>query len=134
MVANSGPSARLADWLGRSDRGSPEELVAEDACFHSPVADYVGHADVVHILGVIASVMDGVTVLRVVHDHGVTIAFVSTSVGAQTMEGVIVERLGFGGRIVEATLLLRPFGVLRKAISRMTELLAEDPLPSSRAA
>jgi hypothetical protein len=105
--------------------------LADDVRFHSPVADYQGRADVAHLFGLIARVLEDVVVTRTVSDGDATITFLTATVGGRALDGVLDEHRDAAGRLVEATLLLRPYTALRGAIGKMGELLEADPLPSA---
>lgn len=130
-AAGHSPASAVLAMLQRPDP-DPERLrarVAETVTFHSPVADYHGYVAVAHILGHISSVLAGVTAIRVASDHDTTATFIKASVNGAPIEGVLDERRDSSGRVVEATLLLRPYAVLRTAIAAMRARLADDPLP-----
>jgi hypothetical protein len=65
-------------------------------------------------------------------DDDVTTTFFTARVDDARVQGVLDERCGADGRVLEATLYLRPYAALRAAITRLQTLLAEDPLPSTR--
>ena len=120
----------LAEYLEGSGSVELSQRVAEDGCFHSPVADYGGRDDIIHMFRAIAGVLDGVTINRVLTDELGTVSFLTGSVEGNELTGVLDERFDPEGSIVEATLLLRPYGTLKIAIRRMSEHLADHPLPS----
>ena len=120
----------LAEYLEGSGSAELSQRVAEDGCFHSPVADYRGRDDIIHMFRAIAGVLDGVAITRVLTDELGTVSFLTGNVEGNELTGVLDERFDPEGRIVEATLLLRPYGTLKIAIGRMSEHLAEHPLPS----
>lgn len=121
--------SRLGVWFAEPTASALEEVLAEDVHFHSPAADYVGSVDVGHILAAIATVLQGLRVTHAVADHPRAISFVSARVAGEEIDGVIVECVDAGGRVVEVTLLLRPFAVLRTAMARTAEHLEQHPLP-----
>ena len=122
----------LIDFLRAPTNASLQDALAEGVCFHSPVADYDGRADVAHLLVAIASVLRNVREDRVLHsDEGAT-RFITARVNDEAISGILDERRDGSGRIVEATLLLRPYSALRTAIAQMQARLAADPLPSAK--
>lgn len=59
MVAlDTGPPSPLIEFLSGADVGALTALLSEDATFSSPAADYHGRADVVHMLSLIARVLE----------------------------------------------------------------------------
>ena len=125
-------ASRLIPFLRSPDRRAVEELLAESVCFHSPVADYDGRADVAHLLSLIAGVVSDVRATRELTDGRATTTFITGQVQGHELDGVLDERLDEQGRLFEATLMLRPLGALRVAVEAMRAGLEVDPLPSRR--
>jgi hypothetical protein len=123
----------LAEYLKAAGSAELSQLVAEDVRFHSPVADYRGRDDIVHMFKAIAALLDEVAIHRVITDDLGSVSFLTASVEGNELSGVLDERLDPEGIIVEATLLLRPYATLKIAIQRMAELLAESPRPGGPA-
>ena len=122
----------LVGLLQAPDRDALEALLAYAARFHSPVADYEGHADVAHLLTLIATVVDDIQPTRELEDGEATTTFFSGTVAGRPAQGVLDERHHDHGRLVDATLMLRPFAALRVAMAAMAAALDAAPLPSAR--
>jgi hypothetical protein len=120
----------LLPLLRSPNRGVLDGVLAESVRFHSPVADYDGRADVAHLLSLIASVVSDLRATRELTHGYATTTFITGRVQSHALDGVLDERLDEHGRLVEATLLLRPLGALRVAIEAMRAGFEEDPLPS----
>ena len=106
--------------------------MAEAVCFHSPVADYEGRAEVAHLLWLIASVVREVEPTRELVDGTARTSFITGVVDGQPVQGVLDEHYDQQGLLTAATLMLRPFAALRVAIAAMAAALEADPLPGAR--
>ena len=122
----------LVTLLQAPDRDALGALLADEARFHSPVADYEGRADVAHLLALIASVVGDIRPTRALADGAATTTFFDAAVDGRALQGVLDEHYDERGRLVEATLMLRPFATLRIAIAAMAAALEKEPLPSAR--
>lgn len=120
----------IVSLLQDPDRRALAELVSESVRFHSPVADYEGRSDVTHLLLLIARVLEDLRPTRELRTSTSYTTFVETSVNGRPIEGVLDEHQDDSGRVVEATLMLRPLSALRAAVAVMAQALDEDPLPS----
>lgn len=123
---------KLIDVLARADAGALAALVAENVTFSSPVADYHGRADVVHMLGLVARVLRDPVTTSEATVGGDRVTMLTARVDGHEVEGVLRERHDDEGRLVHATLFLRPYRALRTAIAAMGRMLADSPLPSTR--
>lgn len=122
---------RLLDLLGPERRADLTALLADDITFSSPVADYHGKADVLHLLGLIGRVLDDRAATGVSFDGVARLTSFDARVRGERVEGVLRERHDARGRLTDATLFLRPLRPLRTAVGTMAELLAQSPLPSA---
>jgi SnoaL-like protein len=118
-------------FLHHPDPDRLDAMLAADVQFHSPVADYLGHADVRHLFTAIAEVLDSVEAVRDLSAASEHTTFISGSVDGHAIEGVLDEHFDEAGRIVEVTLMLRPLSALNRAVSAMASALKASPLPSS---
>jgi 2-methylisocitrate lyase-like PEP mutase family enzyme len=125
-------AATLLTLLRREGHTGAAVQLADDVVFHSPVADYEGSEDVLHLLRPIASVLEDVRLTRSIGDDRTTTSFVSAHVGGHALTGVLDEARDADGRVIVATLLLRPYAALRTAMGAMQAALERDPLPSTR--
>lgn len=107
------------------------QALSEAVVFHSPVRDYHGRADVVHILATIGDVLDKIEFQRELVGECHVVTIVSASHQDREMTGVLDETYDAVGRLEHATLLLRPLSALLDAITAMRAALEQSPLPSS---
>ncbi|MFY9926735.1 MAG: hypothetical protein WAK82_01915 [Streptosporangiaceae bacterium] len=107
-------------------------LLAPEATFSSPVADYRGRGDAAHVLGLIASVLEEVECASEWAGAAGLVASFNARVDGAPVQGMVREQRDETGALVQVTLFLRPYGTLSRAIGRMRELLDADPLPSTR--
>lgn len=121
----------LVDLLAGADAGSVVSLISDDVVFSSPVAEYRGRADVVHLLGCIARVLRDLAPTGESSDGVSRLTTLTARVGEHPVEGVLREYHDDAGQLTHATLFLRPYTALRAAIKEMSKLLAGAPLPSS---
>jgi len=126
-----GMTSTLLPLLSQPDRTELGALLAPDVVFHSPFADYAGRTDVAHLLSMIPTVMHDIAPSRVVESDGGRTTFFDASAGDRTLQGVLDERYD-SGRLVNATLFIRPYATLRVAMAQMGAALEADPLPSTR--
>lgn len=124
---------KLIDLLGPAQATELAGLLADDVTFSSPVADYHGKPDVLHLLGLIGQVLDDRAATGVAFDGASRLTSLEASVRGERVEGIIRERRDERGRLTHATLFLRPLRPLRTAVGAMAELLAQSPLPSAAA-
>jgi hypothetical protein len=118
----------LPRWRTR-DTGELADLLAADATFSSPVADYHGRENAAHLLSLIATVLDDVALVRGWGDERETVSAFTARVDDGELQGILREERGPAGTLVQVTLFLRPYPVLRAAIATMRERLADSPLP-----
>lgn len=124
-------TSTLLTFLSQPDPARLNALLSQDVCFHSPVADYDGRADVTHLFTTIADVLDAVRPVReLVAGPECTTFLVGTTQG-RPIEGVLDEHHDTQGRVVEATLMLRPLSALHVAVRAMAAALEDSPLPRS---
>jgi ketosteroid isomerase-like protein len=117
----------LIDALRESDRDAIAALMADDVEFHSPVADYRGREQVVHLLATIAGVIDDIRTRRELGEGLETVTFVEGEVAGRAVDGVLDEIRAEDGRIVELTLMLRPLDALMEGVKRMAAALTDTP-------
>jgi hypothetical protein len=118
----------LPRWRTR-DTGELADLLAADVTFSSPVADYHGRENAAHLLSLIATVLDDVALVRGWGDERETVSAFTARVDDGELQGILREERGPAGTLVQVTLFLRPYPVLRAAIATMRERLADSPLP-----
>lgn len=132
LVVSGRMASPLIGLLQAPDREALEALLHESVRFHSPVADYDGRQDVAHLFCLIATVVQDIQPTRELEDETATTTFMSGVVEGNPVQGVLDERYDQHARLVDATLMLRPFATLRIAAARMAAALDAEPLPSTR--
>lgn len=123
--------SQVLSSLIERDIESPAPVLRPDVRFHSPAADYGGAPDVLHLLSLIALVLDDLRPGVELKAEGRLGTVIEARVGDYRLDGILYEIRDEQGRVAELTLLLRPYAGLRAAITRMGELLADSPLPSA---
>ena len=123
--------SQLLDALRARDADALGKLTAEEVRFHSPVTDYEGRAQVVHLLRTIGDVLDSVEAEETFDAPAVTVTLAKARVGNREADALIREEVDASGAIVDLTLMLRPLDVLMDAVERMGQALAADPLPDA---
>ena len=112
----------LLEAIDGQDQDALQEMLAEDAVFHSPVQTYRGRDQVLRLLVTIGGVIDDVQATREL--DGVT--FFTARVEEHPVDGVLDEHAGEDGRITELMLMLRPLAQLQAAVARMARALADS--------
>jgi hypothetical protein len=118
----------LAVWR-TGGTGALTDLLAEDVTFSSPVADYHGRGNAAHMLGLIATVLEDVAPVQGWGDGREWLSAFTARVDDGELQGMLREERGPAGKLVQVTLFLRPYPVLRVAIAKMRQRLADSPLP-----
>lgn len=113
------------------DRAALDALLSPDAVFHSPVRSYRDRGDVVHLLGLLATIMPGAEVLRSLTGDGRRVSVIRGEQPEGALDGMVEERRDADGRVCEVTLMLRPVPVMLPTIKRMGAALEASPLPSA---
>ena len=116
--------------LHSPDRRALAESLSDSVRFHSPVSDYEGRDDVAHLLSLIATVLEDLRPTRELGTSASRTTFLEATVDDQPIQGVLDERHDASGRLLEATLMLRPLSALRRAVAAMAQALDDEPLPS----
>ena len=118
--------------LRARDHANPATLLAEDVTFASPFAEYHGQADICHLFRLIGRVLTEPAIIGSASDGVWTYTSLTAKADGHELEAVLRERHDTDGRLVHATLWLRPYRSLRAAMDAMGRLLADTPLPSAR--
>jgi hypothetical protein len=113
--------------------GTLTELLSEDVTFSSPVADYHGRENAAHMLGLIATVLDDIAPVRRWGDERESLSAFTARVDDAELQGILREEGDPAGKLVQVTLFLRPYRVLRAAIAKMQQRLADSPMPQRTA-
>ena len=118
----------------RGDHEAAADLLAEDVTFHSPIVHriYRGRAAVAPVLAAVVTVFED---FRYTAEYvsaggsdsggsdGAVLAF-SCRVGDRDLDGVDILRFGADGKIVEFTVMVRPYSAATALRERMAALLA----------
>jgi hypothetical protein len=121
-------SAVLRVWQSGAT-GALAGMLADDATFSSPAADYAGRRDVSHMLGLVSRVLQDVDAGPQWGNENETVSAFTARFQGEEMQGMLRERRDSSGALAHLTLYLRPYPVLRAAMARMGELLDRSPLP-----
>ena len=105
--------------LQAPDRRALDASLSDSVRFHSPVADYEGRGDVAHLLSLIGNVLEELRQTRELRTATSQTTFVEAVVNGRPIQGVFDEHHDASGRVVEATLMLRPLSALRTAVAAM---------------
>jgi hypothetical protein len=111
--------------------GALTDVLAEDATFSSPVADYHGRENAAHMLGLIATVINDVDPVRRWGDERESVSAFTARIDEGELQGILREERNAEGLLVHVTLFLRPYRVVRAAIATMQQRLADSPLPAA---
>jgi hypothetical protein len=122
----TGPAIVQAFLAG--DARAMTALLAEDATFHSPVADYRGRDRVAEVLAAVVQVVTEVRLTRMLEGAEATAAFFTAAGGGQRGDGVLLVRAAPGAPATELTLMVRPLKTLLAGIERMKVLLGGEPV------
>jgi hypothetical protein len=125
-------SAILSMWR-TGGTGALPDLLAEDVTFSSPAADYHGRENAAHMLGLIATVIQDVEPVRSWGDERESVTAFTARIDDGELQGILREERDPSGTLVQVTLFLRPYRVLRAAIATMRDRLADSPLPQPAA-
>jgi hypothetical protein len=123
-------SVILQAWRS-GEAGTLASLLAENATFSSPVADYVGAVSASHVLALIPRVLEDVRPGTEWDAGNETVTAFTARFQGEEMQGMLREQRDGSNALVHVTLFLRPYRTLRAAIERMGELLARTPMQAS---
>jgi hypothetical protein len=132
MTAPMPPVLRLIDVLADSSSVGVEKTFGDEVRFRSPYADYAGRADVAHLVGLIRGVLIDVEPVHRLHERATTISLFEARVAEENVQGLLFEQHDDAGRLIDATLTIRPYTGLRAAMKAMQARLEDAPLPSAR--
>lgn len=121
-------SPTLTAWQSGNIRALAA-TVTHDVVFSSPATDYRGHAAALHIIGLIAEVLEEPARTGRWGDERDTLSRFRARIGDDELNGVLHEEYDATGQLTHITLFLRPYAALRAAIGEMRRLLEQSPLP-----
>ena len=115
----------LVEVLGDPELAGLDELLTDHVRFRSPYADYAGRDEVGHLFGLIRQVLVELQPTLQLADDAHTVTMFDARVPGEQVQGVLYEEHDGSGRLVDATLTLRPYAGLRAAMRAMQELMAK---------
>jgi hypothetical protein len=121
----------LVQAIVTSDRRTIAARLAHVAAFNSPIRRYTDRGDVLHLLGLLGSVLGDARVERSWVGAGGAATVIRAGAGDEQLDGVVEELHDADGHVREVTLLLRPHGPMMAAVKRMGAVLEVQPLPSA---
>jgi hypothetical protein len=122
---------RLIDALADPSWPGVEKTLGDEVRFRSPYADYAGRADVAHLVGLIRDVLTDVKPVHRLHEQATTISLFEARVVEEHVQGLLFEQHDDDGRLIDATLTIRPYAGLRAAMKAMQARMQDAPLPSA---
>jgi hypothetical protein len=129
MTVRTAPAIGLLDAIADPASVAVKETFGDDVRFRSPYADYRGRDNVAHLVSLIRDVLTDVEPVHRLHDHAITITMFEARVAEDSVQGLLFEQHDDAGRLVDATLTIRPYAGLRAAMAAMQVRLAAAPLP-----
>jgi hypothetical protein len=114
---------RLIEAFVAADAAATAALLAADATFHSPVADYEGREQFAAVLAALVQVVTGITVTSVLERPGETAAFFTAAVNGRQVDGMVRVIATSEAPATELTIILRPLEYLLAAVERLKQLL-----------
>jgi hypothetical protein len=110
-------SARsLIDAFLSGDATSAAALLAPDARFHSPIRDYAGAEQITSVWRAVAGVITDARPTSVHERDRERIAFFAGTIKDQPVDGVLRTLANDENRIIDITLMLRPWAALKAGL------------------
>ena len=122
-MASVSTRQQIVQAFAAGDAAAMTELLASDATFHSPVADYPGRERVAEVLAALVQVITDVRVTRALDGAEETAAFFEASGDGRRAEGVLLVVGAPDAPTTELTLMIRPLKTLLAGVERMKVLL-----------
>ncbi len=116
--------AAFHDRFLAGDVAGAVALLAPDATFHSPAADYEGRDRIATLFGALAQVISDARATRVWREDRDTAVAFTARIGARRVDGMLRVIAADDGTVTDVTLLVRPLGPLLAGVERMKALLA----------
>lgn len=113
-------STELIDAFLAGDTDRAVAQLADDATFHSPVADYAGRRRVAKVWAAVAQVVTDACASSVLVDGDRAVAVFTATAAGRPIDGVLHVS---GAPASDVTLLVRPLSALLPAVERMRALL-----------
>ena len=115
---------RLIDSFLSGDATSAAALLAPDARFHSPIRDYAGAEQITSVWRAVAGVITNARPTSVHERDRERIAFFAGTIKDQPVDGVIRTLTDDENRIIDITLMLRPWAALKAGLADIKLSLA----------
>jgi hypothetical protein len=114
----------LAAHLAGAPDTDVAALLAVDARFASPFADYTGREQIAHLFGLMPRVIKDVTVVRELRGSDEILTVLRGRIGEHPTDAFLDERYAPDGSVAEVMLMLRPLAAIKEAVTRMGGLLS----------
>ena len=98
-------------------------LMAPDAVFHSPAADYEGHDRIASVFAALMRVISDAHATGVWRGNRDTAVAFSARIDGRRVDGMLRVVEGGDGTVTDVTLLLRPLDALLAGVESMKALL-----------
>jgi hypothetical protein len=118
-------AAAFRAGIEAGDMDAAIALLDDEVVFHSPVvfADYIGRDAVVPILHGVATVFEDFRYLAEFSSEDGHVLHFAARVGDRALDGIDMLRIE-AGKIVELTVMVRPYSAITQLRERMAALLA----------
>ncbi len=107
----------LIDAFLAGDARSAADSLALDACFHSPVRDYVGADEINAVWHAVAGVVRDAQPTAIHEADRETVAFFAGTVKDRPVDGVMRAVTDEEDRVSDVTLMVRPWASLKAGIA-----------------
>jgi hypothetical protein len=118
---------RLTEAFLRGDATSAAALLAPHARFHSPIRDYAGAEQITSVWRAVAGVITNARPTSVHDRDRERITFFAATIKDQPVDGVLRTLTNDDNRIVEITLMLRPWAALKAGLADIGERFGGQP-------
>lgn len=108
---------RLVDAFLAGDTTSAAALLAPDACFHSPIRDYIGAREIGSVWEAVAGVLQETRETSVYERERETIAFFVGRVKDRSVDGVVRTLTDENDRVSDVLLMIRPWAALKAGLA-----------------
>ena len=115
----SAAARRLTDAFLAGDVCTAAALLAPDACFHSPIRDYLGAGQVRAVWDAVAGVVQDAVPTSIHERDRETIAVFTGTIKDQAIDGVLRTVTDADDRASEVTLMIRPWSALKAGLSEL---------------
>lgn len=113
----------LIDAFIAGDAQIAAGFIAPDATFNSPVRSYRGAEQIQTLWAAIDGIVKDIQLVAVLDGDGETAGFFEGSVGGEAIDGALRVRGRNDSPVTDVTLMLRPYGPMKAAITEMSRRL-----------